>query len=68
MYTSIEIGNFGKEKASIIKEKINGKSYMNFQVICAPIGWEYHVSIETSYEDDPASIHGFLMYVMATEL
>jgi len=68
MYTNIEIGNFGKEKASIIKEKIHGKSYMNFQVICAPIGGEYHVSVETTYEANREEIQGFLMFVMAGEL
>ena len=67
-YTNIEIGNMDKAQADIVKEKINGKSYMDFRVICAPIGGSYRVSVETDYDGTPEEIQEMLFFIMASEL
>lgn len=66
--TTIEIGNTDKQRADIIKERLNGKTYMDFQVICAPYTGNYHVSVQTVYEATPDEIIGMLLFAIATEL
>lgn len=66
--TTIDIGNTDKQRADIIKERLNGKSYMDFQVICAPHMGSYHVSVQTVYNATPDEIMGMLLFAIATEL
>lgn len=68
MTTTIEIGNLDKGQASIVKDRIHGKSYMDFRVICAPLGGSYHVFVESDYDGTPEEIQEMLLFVMATEL
>jgi hypothetical protein len=67
-YTNIEIGNMDVAQAAIVKAKIQGRTYMDFQVICAPIGGSICVSVETQHDSTPEEIQGMLMFTMATEL
>lgn len=66
--TIIDIGNTDKLRADIIKERLDGKTYMDFQVICAPYMGSYHVSVQTVYDATPDEIMGMLLYNLATEL
>ncbi len=66
--TIIDIGNTDKLQADIIKERLDGKTYMDFQVICAPDMGSYHVSVQTVYDATPEEIMGMLLYYLATEL
>lgn len=66
--TTINIGNTDKQRADIIKERLNGKTYMDFQVICAPDMGSYHVSAQTVHNAPPDEIMGVLLFAVATEL
>lgn len=67
---TIELGNVGsKEQAEKIAEKINGKTYYNFQVQYSPDAGNYPVIVFTDYKDaDESEVKEMLMFVMACEL
>ena len=67
-YTIIEIGNLDKKAADKLYEKINGKSYMNFEVIRAPCPGGFGVSVQSTYDAPRDQIIGMLFYCMANEL
>ena len=66
--TIINIGNTDKHRADIIKERLDGKTYMDFQVICAPYMGSYSISVQTMYDAPRDEIIGMLLYIVATEL
>ena len=50
--TYIHIDNIiSKEQADKFSKAVHGKSYMNFQVIVAPIGGTFAVGVQTDYTD-----------------
>ena len=69
MNTSISITRVSKrEHAQKFEEAINGKSYMNFEVLVCPAGGEFEVIVVTSYTDDEAEAQGMLNYLMFCEI
>lgn len=54
------------DKVYMIKERLNGRTYMDFQVICAPDMGSYHVSVQTVHNAPPDM--GVLLFAVATEL
>ena len=67
---TIELGNIGsKEQAEKIANKLNGKTYYNFQVEYGICAGNYPVSVSTDYEgaEENEEIE-MLMFVMACEL
>lgn len=68
MITTIEIAQMDEKRANRIKEKINGKTYMKFEVCDAPMPGGRFVSISTSYEAPKDEIVSMLLYVLATSL
>lgn len=66
--TIIDIGNTDKQRADIIKERLDGQTYMDFQVICAPYMGSYHISVQTVHDATPDEIMGLLLFKLATEL
>lgn len=67
---SIELGNIGsKEQAEKIANKLNGKTYYNFQVEYGICAGNYPVSVSTDYEGaEENEVIEMLMFVMACEL
>ena len=67
--TSISITRITKkEQAQKFEKAINGKSYMNFEVLVCPAGGEFEVIVETTYTDDEAEAQGMLNYLMFCEI
>jgi hypothetical protein len=66
--TTIGIGNMSKERSAKLAQILGGKTYMNFEVIVAPMGGECAVSVQSRYEASQDEILGMLLYVMANEL
>jgi len=67
---TIEIGNVGsKEQALRIAEKINGKTYYDFQVNYSACCGNYPVSVITFYKGAKVQeVTKMLMFLMACEL
>ena len=67
---TIELGNIGsKEQAEKIANKLNGKTYYNFQVEYGICAGNYPVSVSTDYEGaEENEVIEMLMFVMACEL
>ena len=68
--TTIELGNVGsKEQAVKIADKLNGKTYYNFQVDYSAYMGNYPVMVSTDYpnavEEDVIKM---LLFLMACEL
>jgi len=66
--TTISLGNLSEKQANIVKEKLNGKTYMNFQVCCGIIPCARHVTVSTEYDDTLEEIIEMLLFVMACEM
>lgn len=68
--TTIELGNIGsKEQAEKIANKLNGKTYYNFQVHYGIYAGNYPVSVSTDYEGaTEQEITEMLLFVLACEL
>ena len=58
------INEVNKERAEMFAEKIRGQSYMDFDVVVAPIGGSFAVTVNTDYTDDIEDATGMLMYLM----
>ena len=67
---TIELGNVGsKEQALRISEKLNGKTYYNFQVNYSAYMGNYPVSVTTFYKGAKVKeVTSMLMFLMACEL
>jgi len=67
---TIGLGNVGsKEQAEKIFQKVNGKTYYNFQVQYSPDAGNYPVIVFTDYKNaDEQEVRDMLMFVMACEL
>lgn len=63
--TTIKIARvINKEQAQKFVDAIDGKTYMNFQVIVAPDYGQLQVSVSTDYDDSREEIQGMLNSVM----
>ena len=56
------------KQAQIVKDKLTGKSYMDFQVICAPIGGSICVSVATYHGVPREEFIGMVLFNLASEL
>jgi len=65
---TIDIGNMDSDQAQIVKDKLTGKTYMNFQVCCGIAPCSRDVSISTEYDGTREDIMDMLLYVMACEM
>ena len=67
---TIELGNVGsKEQALRISEKLNGKTYYNFQVDYSVYMGNYPASVTTFYKGATVKeVTSMLMFLMACEL
>jgi len=68
--TTIELGNIGsKEQAEKIAEKLNGKTFYNFQVEYSIYMGNYPVCVSTENETaTEEEIKEMLLFVLACEL
>ena len=63
-----QVARTNRESADKFASRISGKTFMNFQVICAPYGGEIEVSVTTDYTNDPQEAQDMLNYLMFCEL
>ena len=56
------------KQAQIVEDKLTGKSYMDFQVICAPYNGSICVSVETYHDVDREEFIGMVLFNLASEL
>ena len=69
VYTIIEIGNMDFTQANKFHEKINGMSYMKFEVIRAiQPGKSYGVSVQSTYDAPRDQILSMLLWCMANSV
>jgi len=66
--TTISLGNMPKELGQNLVEKLNGQTYMNFEILVCPIGGSYAVMAQSFYDGTVDEILGMFLFVMATEL
>ena len=65
---TITIASTNRESAAKFADRINGKTFMNFQVICAPYAGQIEVSVTTDYTSDTQEAQDMLNYLMFCEL
>lgn len=66
--TTINIGRMSKGEGDRLAQRLNGKTYMNFEILVCPAGGEWAISAQTTYEDSPDAIMGMFVFLMAGEL
>ncbi len=66
--TTIKIGRMSRSSGKKLADKLNGKTYMDFEIIVAPAGGDCVISAQTSYDGDEEEILGMLLFTMANEL
>lgn len=66
--TSIQVGRGSKEWGERIKAKLDGTSYMDFEIIVAPDCGEFAVTAQTWYDAEPDEIMDMFVYLMAIEV
>ena len=66
--TTIDLGNMTREAGNKLAEKLNGQTYMNFEILVCPIGGSYAVMAQSFYDGTADEILGMFLFVMATEL
>lgn len=54
-----------RASAKPIREKLHGKTFMNFKVHVAPIGGSFNVFAQTTYDAPKDEILGMLLSVLA---
>ena len=59
---------FCKAQGEKIKEKLDGKTYMDFRILVCPAGGEYEIIAETNYNGTEDEILGMFMHLLATSL
>ena len=66
--TTINIGRMSKREGDRLAQRLNGKTYMNFEILVCPAGGECAVSAQTTYDDNMDAIMGMFIFLMAGEL
>jgi hypothetical protein len=66
--TTIDLGRMSKEQGDRLAKKLNGQTFMDFQIQVAPDGGEWGITAQTSYNASADEILGMFLYVMASEL
>jgi len=68
-YHSIEMGSFSSEEyGKKFSEELEGRTYMNFHVVNAPIGGQWLVSIESTEAESVEDLQGMINYFMMCKL
>lgn len=66
--TTIDLGNMQQEQGEKLAKRLNGKTYMDFQISIAPGGGSCAITAQTFYDDDKDEILGMFLFLMASEL
>ena len=66
--TLIDIGRMSKEEGDRLAQRLNGKTYMNFEILVCPAGGECAISAQTMYDGSMEEIMGMFIFLMAGEL
>lgn len=65
--TIIDVGNMqNAADAERFKEKVQGQTYMNFDVVAAPMMGNFHMSVQTTYDGTEDEIMGMFVYLIAS--
>ena len=63
-----DLGNFLAYQCQGVKEKMDGKSFMNFEVVYSNNAGNCTLGIKTAYEDEEQTIKNFFLYCLISEL
>jgi len=66
--TTIDMGFMSKAQGDKLASILNGKTYMNFEVIVAPAGGDCKVDVQSQYDAPADEILGMLLCEMAYQL
>lgn len=66
--TTIWIGRMGHERALNLKARLDGQTFMLFEIILAPAGGELAVTARTTYDASADEILRMFIFNMACEL
>ena len=66
--TTINIGRMSKGEGDRLAQRLNGKTYMNFEVLVCPAGGECAISAQTMYDGSTEEIMGMFIFLIASEL
>ena len=66
--TTIRMGRGSKQWGDALAAKLDGKTYMRFEIAVCPAGGECAISAQTRYDGTADEILGMFVYLMATEL
>lgn len=61
-YTFTELGYFDERTCKAIKEELDGKTFMNFNVTWSNCAGNCTLIIETDYDDTEAEIKGMFLH------
>lgn len=67
-YVFEELGYFTKSSCEKIKKKMQGKTYMNFDVGYSNFAGNCTLIIKTDYEAEPKKIKNFFLYCALNQL
>jgi hypothetical protein len=67
---AVSLGRYGPGSRALerLKERLHGKTYMNFRIYGCPAGGEDEIWAETSYAATESEIKEFLLYVLASDV
>ena len=66
--TTISLGNMTKEAGQVLAAKLNGQTYMNFEILVCPNGGSWTILAQSFYDGTIDEILGMFLFLMATEL
>ena len=66
--TTIDLGYMMREQGKKLAAKLNGKTYMDFEIIVAPAGGECAITAQSYYNGEADEILGMFLFLMASEL
>jgi len=64
--TTIALGMMDRESAEVLRGKIDGKTYMKFELCAAPCGGSWNVWAQTDYDAPEAEILAFFLGFIAS--
>lgn len=67
-YAFEELGYFTKSACEKIKEKMQGKTYMNFEITYSNFAGNCTLIIQTDYEAEPREIKNFFLNCALNQL
>ena len=67
-YWLLELGFFTLSECKVIKSKMDGKTFMNFEVVYSNSCGNYSLGFKTDYEDEESKIRKFFISALISVL